>query len=274
MFAEYFMNTWIAGTVVALCAGVVGVFVVMRGAAFLAHAIPHGSFAGAAVATYVGASSVTGMAVAAFASAAILALLGRRRRHRDTVIALLLVLLLAMGSFVLSLSGDYTNQVYALLFGQVLAVSTPNLITMAAFATLAIIAVLLMRRPLLLTSVMPNLASAQGVRHLWVEFAFTLVIAAITTASVPVVGAMLLFSLLVAPAAAACAVCSRPGHAVCLSCLLAVLCVWTSVALSISTDLPVGFFVAMTSTGIYVIAKILPEFSRSRHHQSTAVLHR
>ena len=257
MFVDYFMNTWIAGTVVALCAGVIGVFVVMRGDSFLAHAIPHGSFAGAAVATYVGSSAVFGMGVAALASALIIAALGRRRQRRDTVIALMLVTLLAAGAFVLSLSGDYTNQVYALLFGQVLAVSTPDLVIMAVLAALAGIAVLLMRRPLLLTSIMPDMAVAQGIRGHWVEFAFTVVIAAVTTASVPVVGAMLLFSLLVAPAAAACALCSRPNRAMLLSCALALLCMWASLALSINTDLPVGFFVAITSTLVYVAAKVV-----------------
>ena len=86
MFDAYLTNTWIAGTVVALSAGIIGVFVVLRGDSFLAHAIPHGSFAGAAAAVYLGVSSVVGMGLAAFAAAVGISVLGRKKQRRDTVI--------------------------------------------------------------------------------------------------------------------------------------------------------------------------------------------
>ncbi|MCI1241858.1 metal ABC transporter permease [Bifidobacterium subtile] len=256
MFDAYLANTWIAGTVVALSAGIIGIFVVLRGDSFLAHAIPHGSFAGAAAAIYLGVSSVVGMGLAALAAAVGISLLGRKRQRRDTVIALTLVFLLAGGAFLLSLGGNYTNQVYALLFGQVLAVADSDLVLMTALAIFGIIVVAIIARPLLLSSVMPELAEARGIHNGVIEFVFTLVIAAVTTASVPVVGAMLLFSLLVAPPAAACLLCSRPVRAGILSCVFSLLCMWLSIALSVVTDMPVGFFVALTCACIYAIAKI------------------
>jgi zinc/manganese transport system permease protein len=197
------------------------------------------------------------MGLAALLSAVGISLLGRKKRRRDAVIALMLVFLLASGAFLLSLSDDYTNQVYALLFGQVLAVADSDLAVMTGLAMLGVLIVAIIARPLLLSSVTPELAKARGVHNQLVEFVFTLVIAAVTTASVPVVGAMLLFSLLVAPPAAACLLCSRPLRAGILSCAFSLLCIWVSIALSVMTDMPVGFFVALSCTCVYGAAKII-----------------
>jgi zinc/manganese transport system permease protein len=254
LFGPYLTNTWAAGTIIALVAGVVGVFVVLRGDTFLAHALPHGSFAGAAVAAAIGASPVAGMGIAALLAGLVISWLGRRRR--DVVIALVLTFLLAGGAFVLSLQGRYSNQVYALLFGQVLSVATSDLIAMGILAAAAVVAVLIMARPLLLTAALPQTAAASGLRRGAVETGFTLVVAAATTASVPVVGALLLFSLLVAPPAAACLLCRRPGPAVAAACGLCLLCMWSAIALSVLTDLPVGFFVSAIGALVYVVARV------------------
>lgn len=256
MFDAYLMNTWYASIIVALSAGVIGVFVVLRGDSFLAHAIPHGSFAGAAVAVTMGMSPVAGMGIAALLSALLMHALGRKGR-RDAVIALLLTFLLAGGAFALSLSGDYSNQVYSLLFGQVLAVTDSDLMIMAGLALVAVMMVLCMIRPLLASSIMPQQARVQGVHTNIIALLFTIVIACVTTASVPIVGAMLLFSLLVAPPAAACAVTHNPVHAIVLSSLFALVCMCFSVAMSVLSDLPVGFFVSLSTATIYVIAKVV-----------------
>jgi len=111
-------------------------------------------------------------------------------------------------------------------------------------------------RPLLTVSVLPNSPAGRGWRASIVESAFTLVLAATATASVPLVGALLLFSLLVAPPAAACTFCRAPGRALLLSCLLCLLCMWGAIALSVITDLPVGFFVASLATLTYIVAHL------------------
>lgn len=256
MFDAYLMNTWITSTIVALGAGVIGVFVVMRGDSFLAHAIPHGSFSGAAIAVLLGVSPVAGLGVAAVIAAVLMHALGRKG-HRDAVIALILTFLLAGGAFALSLSGDYANQVYALLFGQVLAVSDSDLLAMCILAVVAVTVVLMLIRPLLMTSVLPEQAGVQGIHGGLVALTFTIVIACITTASVPVVGAMLLFSLLIAPPAAACALSHTLGRTIALSCVFTVLCMWVSVALSVVFDFPVGFFVSLTTATVYIAAKLI-----------------
>lgn len=254
MFDPYLANTWAGGAVVALVAGIVGVFVVLRGDSFLAHAIPQGSFAGAAVAAALGASTTAGMGIAAVLTSLLVSWLGKHDR-RDVVIALLLSFLLAGGAVALSLQGGYANRVYALLFGQILSISSSDLMLMIGLATGVIVVVLFMVRPLLAASVLPDSPAARGWRVSVVEFVFTLVLAATATASVPLVGALLLFSLLVAPPAAACTFCRTPGRALLLSCLLCLLCMWGAIALSVITDLPVGFFVASLATLTYVVVR-------------------
>ena len=204
MFSSFMTNTWIVATIIAVVAGVVGFFVVLRGAAFPAHAIPNSAFAGAAAANVLGFSALLGLAGFAAASAYGIATLGRRGRQ-DAVTALALVLGLAIGAIFLSRSGEYEPQLYALLFGEVLGVSTTELLPVALLAAACIIAVGVLYRPLLLASALPDVAEARGVSSYRIELAFLLVLAAATALTVPVVGALLIFSLMIGPPAAAAA---------------------------------------------------------------------
>src|SRR5580692_2311192 len=140
MFSGFMTNAWLAGTVVALVAGVVGLFVVMRGAAFAAHAIPNGAFAGAAAAYWLGANELVGLGVFAGAAALGIGSLGERNR-RDVATALVLVLMLASGGLFLSLSGGYEPEVYGLLFGEILGVSTTQLTPLLAVGVACVAAV-------------------------------------------------------------------------------------------------------------------------------------
>src|SRR5215472_9524071 len=125
MFAAGFMmNAWITATIVAVVAGVVGYFVVLRGAAFPAHAIPKGAFAGAAGASLLGINALIGLAAFAVLGALGIGSLSRRGRN-DVVTALALVMMLALGGAFLSRTTEYEPQVYSLLFGEILGVN-PN----------------------------------------------------------------------------------------------------------------------------------------------------
>ena len=123
MFAGFMMNTWAVATIVAPVAGVVGFFVVLRGSAFPAHAIPKGAFAGAAGASLLGISTLLGLAVFSLLGALGIGALGRRGRH-DVATALALVMMLALGAAFLSRTTEYEPEIYSLLFGEVLGVST------------------------------------------------------------------------------------------------------------------------------------------------------
>lgn len=254
MFAPFMTDTWIAATIVALVAGCVGVFVVLRGDAFLAHAIPHGSFAGAAGAIFFGVSPLLGMGLAAVAAALVIAVLSRRGR-RDAVTALLLALLLGMGVLFLTLSGQYSNQAYGLLFGQILGVSKGELVWVVLLGAVSIAGIFVLFRPLLYTSLLPEMAAASGAAPGGMTVAFSLILALATTASVPIVGALLMFSLLVGPPAAACVLAVTPGRALVWSVCGSLGIVWASIAISFGTDLPVGFCVATLSGVSYAVAR-------------------
>ena len=254
MFASYMINTWIAATIVALLAGVVGFFVVLRGSAFPAHAIPNGAFAGAAGASLIGVNVLVGLGVFAFLGALTIGGLGRRARQ-DVATALAIVMMLGLGALFLSMTTEYAPEIYSLLFGEVLGVSSSELLPTAALGIVCIAAVLILYRPLLLSSILPDEAEARGVKNRTMDLAFLVVIALATTMAVPVVGSLLIFSLLIGPPAAARSFTSRPPVAIGLSVLFALITVWVAIAVSYETNLPIGFFVGAISAFAYTVGR-------------------
>jgi zinc/manganese transport system permease protein len=253
MFSAFMANTWLAATMVAIVAGAVGFFVVLRGAAFMAHAVPQGAFAGAAGAALLGLNTILGLGVFALAGALGIGRLGRRGRH-DVVTALTLVLMLAVGGLFLGMSTAYAPQIYALLFGEILGVASDELPPMAALGALCLLGLAVLYRPLLLTSVLPESSVASGLRPARVETGFLVLVALATSMTVPVVGALLMFSLMVAPAAAARAVTDRPLRALTLSIVIALATAWAAVAVSYETQWPIGFLVGTGGALAYVLA--------------------
>jgi zinc/manganese transport system permease protein len=255
MFSGFMTNTWIVATIVAVIAGVVGFFVVLRGSAFPAHAIPNGAFAGAAGASLLGINALFGLGTFAVLAALGIGWLGRRGRH-DVVTALALVMMLALGAAFLSRTTEYSPEIFALLFGEVLGVSTMEIVPVAALGLVCLAGIAVLYRPLLLSSIIPDVAEAKGVRSYRMEMAFLVLLALATAMTVPVVGALLIFSLMVGPPAAARYVSARPPVAVCLSVVLALVTVWTAIASSYLTNWPIGFFVGAFSAFVYAIGRV------------------
>ena len=254
MFSGFMVDAWIVASIVAVVAGLVGFFTVLRGSAFVAHAVPNGSFAGAAWAILVGINTLIGLGVFSLFGALGIGWLGRRGRH-DAVTALVLVMMLALGSLFLSLSGEYAAAAYSLLFGEVLGVSSSQVVPTAAMAVVCVVAIALLFRPLLLSSVLADVAEARGVSAFRMELCFLLVIALASTMTVPVVGALLIFSLMVGAPAAARSLTDRPLVAMALSVAIALVTVWSAIAASFTTDYPVGFFVGGISAGMYALGR-------------------
>jgi zinc/manganese transport system permease protein len=254
VFSSFLINTWISASIVAVVAGLVGFFVVLRGSSFLAHALPHGAFAGAAGATLLGMDPLLGMGVFAVGGALAVSTLGRRGRN-DVVIALALVVMLAAGALFLSLGNQYSAEVFALLFGQILGVSSAELLPIILLGAVCILAIIVAYRPLLLSSVLPDQASARGISTAGISVFFAVVVALATTMSVPVVGALLMFSLLVGPPAAARLFTPDPLRAIPLSIGLALVVVWVAIAAAYTTSLPVGFFVTLGSAVLYGLGR-------------------
>lgn len=254
MFSGFMVDTWLAASMVAVIAGVVGFFVVLRGNAFAAHAVPQGAFAGAAGAALVGVDPLVGLGVFAVAAALGIGWLSRRGRH-DVVVALVLVLLLGLGSLFVSWNTEYEPQLFALLFGEVLGVNDTQLGPTLVLALLSLLAVALLYRPLLLTSLLPEVAAARGLRVGALQILFLVIVALATTMTLPVVGALLIFSLMIGPPAAARSITARPDLALGLSVVFALLTLWISIAVAYERNLPVGFLVGTLSGLCYAVGR-------------------
>ena len=257
MFSSLMLNTWIAASIVAVIAGITGFFAVLRGQTFAAHAIPNGAFAGAAGASLLGINVIWGLVVFAIGGALGIGALGAEGRGRkarnDVVTALALVLMLGLGALFVSISSQYAEETYSLLFGEVFGVSRGEVLPIFGLGVAAAVAIGVAFRPLMLTSALPEVAEARGVSTRRVDLYFLIVMALATSMTVPVVGALLMFSLMIGPAAAARSVTARPGAAMALSVVIALATVWLSIALSYQTNWPLGFFVGTIGAAFYLI---------------------
>jgi zinc/manganese transport system permease protein len=254
MFSGLMLNTWIAATAVAVIAGVTGFFAVLRGSTFAAHAIPNGAFAGAAGASLLGLNAFAGLAVFSVGGALGIAGLSRRSRH-DVATALTFVMMLGIGALFVSWSTEYAQEAYALLFGEVFGVSTGEVLPILVLGAVSIAAIIVMFRPLLLSSALPEAAEARGLSARRMDLAFLLVMALATSMTVPVVGALLMFSLMIGPAAAARALTARPFLAMTLAVVIALVTVWTGIAISYGTNWPLGFFVGVMGAVFFLFGQ-------------------
>lgn len=254
MFSSFMLNTWFAGTAVAVIAGVTGFFAVLRGSTFAAHAIPNGAFAGAAGAALLGLNPFAGLAV--FSAAGALGIAGLSRRARsDVATALTFVMMLGLGALFVSWSTQYAQEAYSLLFGEVFGISAAEVLPIAVLGAVSVAVIVFMFRPLLLSSALPEVAEARGVPPRRMELVFLLVMALATSMTVPVVGALLMFSLMIGPAAAARSLTARPGLAIILSVVIALVTVWAAIAASYQSNWPLGFFVGVIGAAFFLGGK-------------------
>ena len=272
MLSGFMVNTWIVATIVAVVAGAVGFFVVLRGSAFVADALPTGAFAGAAGASLIGVNTLVGLGVFSLLGALGIGWLGRRGRQ-DVATALTLVMMLGLGSLFLSFSGQYASEVYSLMFGEVLGISVNEVAPVAFLGAVSVAALAVIYRPLLLTSVMPALGESRGIRAARVETLFLVVLALATSMALPVVGALLIFSLMIGPPAAARSFTDTPALAIGLSVVIAIGTVWAAIAASYQPNWPVGFFVGALGAVWYAVGRAATAWRRSRQRARAASEH-
>lgn len=264
MFTQsYMLDAWLGSTVVAIIAGWVGFFVVLRGSAFAAHALPKGGFAGAAGAALLGINSIVGLAIFAVAGALGIGWLGKKGHH-DVVTALVLVFLLGLGDLFLNLSNLYAPEIFALLFGEILGISAAEVQVTWILGIVILAALVFLYRPLLFSSIAPENAEVQGIPVRKIEIAFLVVLGLATAVTVPIVGALLTFSLMIGPAAAASHLTQRPLQAITLSIVLNLVVVWLSILMSYDTSWPIGFFVATLAALVYGVARLWSHYSQRR----------
>jgi zinc/manganese transport system permease protein len=241
---------------VAVLAGVVGYFVVLRQSSFAAHALSEVGFAGAAGGIAYGFSAVTGLLVMSLLGAGLMGLLGKRLRGRDAVIGTVLAFSLGLGSYFLTRYKGNASGAFGLLFGEILGISVHDIwvIALAGAATLVVMAVIY--RPLLFSSLDEDVAEARGVPIRGLSVAFLLLVAVAVTAAVQVVGVLLIFSLLVTPGAIADRLCRTPPRAVALCIALSLSFVWAGLVVTYYSNFPVGFLITAFAFASYLLVRL------------------
>lgn len=269
----FMRNALLGGTLVALAAGLLGYFVVLRQNAFAAHALAHIGFPGATAAILVGAPVTLGLAVFCLGGGLLIGLFGKRVAEREVATGTILAASMALGVLFASLASANASTTTSVLFGNLLAVSGDQLVVFAVF-TLAVIGVLgLVARPLLFASVDPTVAEARGVPVRGLGVAFTVLLALTVTMAVQVVGALLLFALVVTPAATALHLTPRPGRAASISVAIALGSVWIGLVVATVVDLPPSFFIVAVSTCCWLGALALRRVREGRPQPAVVETH-
>jgi zinc/manganese transport system permease protein len=248
-------NSLIAAALLGLMGGLVGIFVMNRDSSFAVHGISELSFAGAAIALLIGMDVVLGSVIGSVVAAALIGVLGGRAKDRNSIIAVLMPFGLGIGILALSLYEGRASNKFGLLTGQIIAVDQPALVWLAGISLFVILTLVFIWRPLQFASLDPDVARARGVATGKLGFAFLILLGLAVAASVQVVGALLVLSLLVTPAAAALRVTSSPKLAPVLSVAFALTSAVGGILLAIGGGLPVSPYITTVSFLIYLVCR-------------------
>jgi len=260
-------NSLIAGLLLGIMGGLICVFVMTRDMSFAVHGISELSFAGAAIALLVGLNVALGATFGSIVAAIIIAIMGTRAKDRNSIIAVLMPFGLGIGILALALYEGRAANKFGLLTGQIIAVDDPQVFWLIATSTVVVIALLVFWRPLSFASLDPEVAEARGVPTKALGIVFMLLLALAVAASVQIVGALLVMTLLVTPAAAALRLTSSPLLVPILSMVFAVVAVVGGILLALGGGLPISPYVTTLSFAIYLVARVI-ENVRSRQVKS------
>lgn len=254
---DFMLHAFEAGTIVALVAGVVGYFVVLRRSSFAAHALSHIGFAGAAGAVLFGLSPLLGLLAFTTGGGVVMATLGRKAASRDVQIGTVLAFMLGLGVLFISLYSGYATEAYSLLFGEILGISSTDVLVTLIAGLILLAAVAILYRPLLFTSLDEDVAEAKGVSIFWLGVAFMLLVAVATSIAVQVVGVLLIFALMVTPAAIAERIAHRPAQGIAISVGVALFATWFGLFISFYIPYPVSFFITSATFALYLAVRLL-----------------
>jgi zinc/manganese transport system permease protein len=253
----FMQHAYEAGTLVAITAGIVGYFVVLRRTAFAAHALSHVGFAGAAGAVYFGVDPVYGLLLFTSGGGIAMTVLGPRASHRDTQIGIVLAFMLGLGVLFISLYKGYATEAYSILFGEILGISVDDVLLTLVSSLVVIGVVAVVYRPLLFSSLDENVAEAKGLPIGALGIAFMLLLAVATSFAVQVVGVLLIFSLMVTPAATAQHLAKRPQRALVVSVAISLGATWSGLFVAYYISYPVSFFITTIAFSTYLLVRLL-----------------
>ena len=264
---EFMRNAYAACAIVAAVSGVVGYFLVLRGETFAGHALSHVGFPGATGAVLIGVSPFIGLTVFTVAAGIGIGLLGERAQ-RDVAIGLVLTLSLGLGLLFLHFYTSYASLATNILFGNVLGISQAMVGALFVLGVLSLAGLALIARPLLFSSLQPELAEAKGVSQALVSAFFMTIVAVTTAEAVQIVGVLLVFALMVAPAACASRLTRTIAGGVAMSAVAALIIAWSGLTLAFVTDWPTSFWITALGALIYLGSTA---YASQRNGQRTAV---
>jgi zinc/manganese transport system permease protein len=251
-------NAYEAGTMVAVIGGIIGYFVVLRRSTFVAHAFSEIGFAGAAGAILLGLPAIAGMILGSSVGGTGIALLSRRSSNRDVYIGIVLAFSLGLGLLFINLyAGGYATEALSILFGGILGVRSSDVLLTLVLSVLILLGVGLVYRPLLFSSLDEEVAEAKGIPTLFLGTVFLLLVALSVSISIQVTGVLLIFSLMVTPAATAQHLASRPRSVIIISVVISLAATWTGLFVAFYTPYPVSFFITAIVFGLYIAVRLL-----------------
>ncbi|CAN3131045.1 metal ABC transporter permease [Mycobacterium sp. smrl_JER01] len=254
ILASTFMrNALIGGTIVALAAGLIGYFVVVRNTAFAAHALAHIGLPGATGAVLVGLPVAVGLGAFCIGGALVIGALGKRAADREVATGTVLAMATGLGLLFNSLATRSSSTMTNVLFGNLLAITQEQILSFAALLAVLAVSVAIIYRPLLFTSVNAQVAEAKGVPVRGLAIVFMILLGLTVTMAVQAVGTLLLFALVVTPAAAAIMLTPRPALAIGITMVINVIAVWLGLGLSAMFNAPPSFVIVTIACGVWAV---------------------
>ena len=260
---EFMRTAFMAGGIVAVVAGAVGYFLVLRQLTFAGHALSHVGFAGATGSVLLGVGPLWGLLAFTLAAAVAMGLLGDRLRGRDVAVGVVLSLALGLGVLFLYLYTTHATAATAILFGNVLGISASALRDLLGLGAVSLLALAAISRPLLFATLAPDQAEAKGVSLRLISVLFLAIVAVAVAEAAQAVGVLLIFALMVGPAASSLRLTSHIGAGVALSVAFALFDSWAGIALAYVTDWPPSFWIVCLSCAVYFLS-LLKRAGRAR----------
>ncbi len=261
--SAFMRNALIGGTLVALAAGLIGYFVIVRNTAFAAHALAHIGLPGATGAALLGLPVGLGLGAFCVGGALVIGALGKRAHDREVATGTVLALATGFGLFFNSLATKNSSTLTNVLFGNLLAITHQQLLMFTALLVVLAAAVVIVFRPLLFASVNAQVAEAKGVPVRALSVLFMVLLGIAVTMAVLAVGTLLLFALVVTPAATAIMVTARPVLAMTISTVISVVSVWAGLAVSAIFNMPPSFVIVTIACGIWLAVWTVDRVSNS-----------
>ncbi|GGI13636.1 ABC transporter permease [Galliscardovia ingluviei] len=254
--SDFMLQAFIAGILIAIACGMMGYFTIIRHSTFAAHALAHIGLPGATGAVLLGLPVAAGLGAFALGGALVIGTLGKKVSEREIATGTVLAFATGLGLFFARLSSSASQQMQAILFGSILTISTAQIIGFAIFDALLFLVMCIVYRPLLFSSLDTEVAAARGVPVHALNIIFMAIMAGVITVAVPAVGTLLVFALVITPAATASMLTRSPLSAMVVATLICLVSIWSGLVLSAIFPAPPSFIIVSISTLIWLITRL------------------